>query len=316
MKNCTSSRWTTLEDQLLKDLQFTHTHKQISELIGRSTNAVRGRYYTLGITCKNPSITEYEKDTIQNWYLSHEDTYLDEFNLDELAARLGRSKQLISRIARKMGLTKPSRGMSPERKTYTGNYTKKSIAENGHPKGMLGKKQSDDFKKKMSERVKEQWVNMTPLEYEVIAMKRNATLIEKYGTTNTALNQSNPYSRTKSGKRADLDNIFFRSAWEANYARYLNFLIKQGEIDKWEFEPQTFIFHGEYRGSTSYLPDFKVYNSDGTYEWHEVKGWMDAKSKSKLKKMAKFYPDEKVVLVGKDEYKAIAKWKALIEGWE
>ncbi|MCV6900732.1 DUF1064 domain-containing protein, partial [Escherichia coli] len=88
---------------------------------------------------------------------------------------------------------------------------------------------------------------------------------------------------------------FFRSSWEANYARYLNWLIAQGEIAKWEFECQTFVFHGITRGVISYTPDFKVYSKDGSHEWHEVKGWMDAKSKAKLKRMAKFYPAEKVV---------------------
>lgn len=130
------------------------------------------------------------------------------------------------------------------------------------------------------------------------------------------LESSNAYSRTKSGKRADLDNRFFRSSWEANYARYLNWLIAQGEIKAWEFECQTFVFHGVTRGVLTYTPDFKVYANDGSYEWHEVKGWMDAKSKAKLKRMAQFYPAEKVIVIGAKEYAAIAKWKGLISTWE
>ena len=35
---------------------------------------------------------------------------------------------------------------------------------------------------------------------------------------------SNNYSRSKSGRRDDLGGLFVRSSWEANYARYLNFL--------------------------------------------------------------------------------------------
>lgn len=118
------------------------------------------------------------------------------------------------------------------------------------------------------------------------------------------------------GKREDLGGRYFRSAWEANYCRYLNFLVAQQSIAGWEYEPQTFVFHGVTRGEISYTPDFKVFDFDGSHEWHEVKGWMDAKSKAKLNRMAKFYPDERIIVIGKDEYKAVKKWASLIPGWE
>lgn len=180
---------------------------------------------------------------------------------------------------------------------------------------MLGKNHTDEFKAGQSERVKAR--AFTPEQVKAKAEKMMKTRVERYGTGNPGLlTSSNPYSRTKSGKREDLDNRFFRSSWEANYARYLNWLIAQGEIEKWEFECQTFVFHGITRGVISYTPDFKVYSKDGSYEWHEVKGWMDAKSKAKLKRMAKFYPAEKVVLIDRKAYRAISKWKAMIQNWE
>lgn len=126
----------------------------------------------------------------------------------------------------------------------------------------------------------------------------------------------NAYSRAKRGRRADLGGQFFRSAWEANYARYLNFLVQNGEIATWEYEPQTFVFHGVERGALTYTPDFKVIEHDGSYKWHEVKGWMDAKSKAKLKRMAKFYPEEEIVIIGAEEYRSLSQWSRLIEGWE
>lgn len=148
-------------------------------------------------------------------------------------------------------------------------------------------------------------------------MKRNATNIERYGTGAPGfLSQENPYSRAKGGKRADLDNRYFRSAWEANYARYLNMLKARGEIADWKFEPQTFVFHGVTRGALTYTPDFKVIEKDGSYCWHEIKGWMDSKSQTKLKRMAKYYPAEKIIVIQQEEYKAIAKWSAMIPGWE
>src|SRR3990167_2295917 len=97
---------------------------------------------------------------------------------------------------------------------------------------------------------------------------------------------------------------FFRSTWEANYARYLEFLKSKGEILDWEHEPKTFWFLEIMRGSRSYLPDFKVTNLDGSHHWAEVKGWMDSRSKTKIKRFAKYYPDEKLVLIQAPWFKA------------
>src|SRR3972149_9721027 len=44
-------------------------------------------------------------------------------------------------------------------------------------------------------------------------------------------------NKWKSGRRADL-GMFFRSAWEANVARYLNFLKTHGSVKGWEYEPK------------------------------------------------------------------------------
>lgn len=121
---------------------------------------------------------------------------------------------------------------------------------------------------------------------------------------------------TKSGKRADLDNRYFRSAWEANYARYLNWLVARGQIARWEYEPDTFVFEAIKRGSRFYTPDFKVYGNDGRFEYHEVKGYMDQRSATKLKRMAKYYPEVRIVLIDRPVYQSIAKSKALFAGWE
>ena len=119
------------------------------------------------------------------------------------------------------------------------------------------------------------------------------------------------------GKRADLDGLFVRSSWEANYARYLNWLVGLGEIAAWEYEPDTFWFDEIKRGTRSYTPDFKITNNDGTVDYHEVKGWMDQKSRTKLKRMAKYYPNVKVTLIDADAYYAIARdVSGFIPNWE
>ncbi len=101
--------------------------------------------------------------------------------------------------------------------------------------------------------------------------------------------------------------IYFRSKWEANYALYLDFLVDHKEILKWEYEPDTFMFDAIKLGTRSYTPDFKVFAFDGTFVYHEVKGYMDSKSKTKLKRMKKYHPKATVILVDKDEYALLKK---------
>jgi hypothetical protein len=111
--------------------------------------------------------------------------------------------------------------------------------------------------------------------------------------------------------------IFFRSQWEANYGKYLEWQKERGMIKEWEHEPLTFWFEGIKRGCVTYLPDFKVTNNDGTHEWMEVKGHMDAKSKTKINRFRKFFPQEKLRLIDAKWYKANRqKLSLIIPGWE
>jgi len=130
-------------------------------------------------------------------------------------------------------------------------------------------------------------------------------------------NRIDNYRSVRSGKADDLGDTYFRSSWERNWARYLNFLVRHGEISGWEYEPYTFWFENIKRGVRSYTPDFRVWENNGEYHWEEVKGWMDPKSKTKLKRMKKYYPDEKVIVVDSKRYKTIEKQLGnLIPNWE
>lgn len=102
-------------------------------------------------------------------------------------------------------------------------------------------------------------------------------------------------------------DVYFRSKWEANYALYLDFLIQQNQILNWEFESERFFFEKIQLGTRTYTPDFKVFNENGTVEYHEVKGYMDSRSKTKLKRMKKYYPDVKLVLIERKLYSEILK---------
>lgn len=99
----------------------------------------------------------------------------------------------------------------------------------------------------------------------------------------------------------------FRSGWEAVYALYLQYLKETNQIKDWEYEIKRFIFDKIRRGTTSYLPDFKVIALDGSHTWHEIKGWLDKKSRTKLKRMRIYYPNEVVVVVGRKEINDIKK---------
>jgi len=116
--------------------------------------------------------------------------------------------------------------------------------------------------------------------------------------------------RGKGGRRQDLGNRYFRSTYEANYARYLNW----AKIP-WEYETKTFWFEGIKRGTRSYTPDFWL-PSKGQY--HEVKGWMDPKSKTKLDRMKRYFPEVKVIVIGADWFRAAERQGlcSLIPGWE
>jgi hypothetical protein len=131
------------------------------------------------------------------------------------------------------------------------------------------------------------------------------------------LGMHNGYSRGKAGKRDDLEGLYVRSSWEANYARYLNWLKRVGEIAGWEYEADTFEFVAIKRGIRTYTPDFKVYENDGSVFYHEVKGWMDDKSVTRLNRMAKYYPEIPIILIDQKAYTAIARtMKCILSNWE
>lgn len=120
------------------------------------------------------------------------------------------------------------------------------------------------------------------------------------------------YSRSKNGWYSINKKAYYlRSGWEVLYARYLDFLVAKGEILGWEYEADTFWYENIRRGVRSYTPDFKVVTKKGALEYHEVKGWMDAKSATKLKRMKKYYPGIKVIVIDGDAIKSIRQYERM-----
>lgn len=51
--------------------------------------------------------------------------------------------------------------------------------------------------------------------------------------------------------------------------------------------------------------------------YHEVKGWMDDRSKTKIKRMRIYYPDVKLIVIDARGYRSIMRQAAsLVPGWE
>lgn len=105
------------------------------------------------------------------------------------------------------------------------------------------------------------------------------------------------YKSHQSWQEIDGRRIFFRSDWEYKFALHLQSIKQFGAIQDWEHEPQTFWFNEIRRGTRSYLPDFKVINLNGTHYWVEVKGYLDAKSRTKIRRFRKYYPDESLIVI-------------------
>jgi hypothetical protein len=125
-------------------------------------------------------------------------------------------------------------------------------------------------------------------------------------------------STIKAGWRQIGEHLkYYRSAWEANYARYLQWQEEHGHIKQWFHEPRTFWFADIKRGTNNYKPDFMVDYGEGRTAWFEVKGYMDAKSKTKIARFKKYYPEETLnVIDGKWFRNNNPKMKLLIKGWE
>lgn len=256
-----------------------------------------------------------------------------DIDLPGLAIRLGRNKANVCRKARDLGLTDQRRKMTPaethyvngagkrkhetpEERAAAGSVLRKQwFASNPHPRGMLGKKHRPEVLQQMSALSAKRWRDITEEQLaerslktaktRAVNMAAGAYVNERKGTT------------WKAGWREiGRHRKYFRSRWEANYARYLQFLQERGQIDDWEHEPETFWFEGIKRGACSYLPDFKVVEG-GVVTYHEVKGWMDDRSRTKIRRMAKYHPRVKLLVIVEKDYREIArKLGGVIPGWE
>lgn len=123
--------------------------------------------------------------------------------------------------------------------------------------------------------------------------------------------------------------MYLKSKWEINFAYYLEWLKGLGEILNWEYEPDKFWFDGIKSGVTNYTPDFKILHKKqikyidekgermSDIEYCEVKGFMDSKSLTKLKRMRIYHKHILIRIIDSSWFKDNAKkLRGIVPGWK
>lgn len=281
------------------DIQLLNSYKELKsiwkvakkyKMCGQSVHARLKRLNVI----ENNHWTDYEIFQLKRFYNKYNG------HINKIAKKLNKSRAAVACKANDLLITQKSRRQRPKVVTNFVNKRKEFYKDKEFPKGMLGKKHTPEvceiirkanIGRIMSEENKQKNSDRMSL------MRRNQPA-------------QNTYSRCKRGiYNINGKEIFFRSSWEAMYAQYLEMLLNMKAIIKWEFETDTFWFEKIKRGVRSYMPDFKVFHLDGTIEYHEIKGWMDDKSKTKIKRMALYYPEIKLIIITQKEFTALKnKW--------
>ncbi|RLD51554.1 MAG: hypothetical protein DRI97_15545 [Bacteroidetes bacterium] len=132
---------------------------------------------------------------------------------------------------------------------------------------------------------------------------------KKTKQSNIATAASN-YARVRGGIRKDIHpTYFFRSPWEANVARVFELIEAT-----WEFEGTEFLFKDYNTSPYKYIMDFEVtkalkskqkdYPIKFEKAYYEVKGWMDPKSRNKMRRYKKNYPQQAantIMIINRDK---------------
>lgn len=297
------------DDILVESYERLQNVWRVAEEVGLCGQTVHSRLTRIGKINKMNYWTKKDDEFL----LANYAMYRDDWKLSELSKIMGRTEQFISRKAGVLGLTNMNTSPPKRVRIKQGLKKKKWIEENGHPRGMLGKHHSESFKKEMSQRVKAIWRDPNSKQNSEEYKQKQSDHMSKLQASGKL---NNNYSRTKSGWFIiGGKKHFYRSSWEVDIASYYEFLKTKKEIKEWEYEADVFWFDKIKRGVRSYKPDFKITNNDGSIYYVEVKGWMDSKSKTKIKRMAIYHPSVKLEIIDQNRYYAIRKNASIIPGW-
>lgn len=288
------------DELVLASYKRTGNIWRTGEEVGLCGQSVWERLKRLGIERSARHWTNDEIEKLRQLYNVPSGTSID---LAGFAHSINRGKSDVCSKAKRIGLTTSyHREKSPEYCEALGIRQKKWLKEHGHPRGYRE-------------------VRICPICNKFFEVKASMKQVccSMSCAEKKRFKGVNMFSRSKSGRREDLNNQYFRSNYEANYARFLNFIMANGEpITKWEFEKETFEFKKIKKGSRFYTPDFKVYFLDGHIEYHEVKGWDYPQGITKRKRFAKYFPHLKLLVIDGDFFKDIKRkgLDRLILNWE
>jgi len=285
--------------------------KKAANALGMCGQSVHERLRRLGVAKSINTWSDEEVEKVRELYeLGFES---GDGKLKGLAKSISRTVPFVSRKAKELGLSNSRRKSGDRLRKQISSCSKDRIRQNGHPRGSLGIKHSEKTKACLSERSRQMWADFTDEQRMQIKMKAAKTSVKN----GTHVRPRHKTTWKQAWREIGGKSKYYRSRWEANYARYLEWLKALGEIKGWEHEPETFWFEGVKRGTVSYLPDFRVTEKNGDIEYHEVKGWMDDRSKTKLKRMKKYHPKVKLLLIDAKAYRALSKKVGgIIDGWE
>lgn len=286
--------WNNQETQFLLKHYANQGLQWCCNELSKSAGSVRNKAWRLGLK------QNYDSEFFKDWQSR------------AAKSKVGKKRPQQALVIKRL-YAEGKLNFTASRRKESSKRQKEWIAKNGHPKGALGMKHSQETKNKLSAKSISMWESKTEDQKSEQVFKMLKTKVKNGTYTMPRKNAS-----WKGGWR-EIGGInkYYRSRWEANYARYLEWLKQKGEIADWKHEPTTFWFENIKRGVRSYLPDFLVTENNGKQVYHEVKGWMDPKSKTKLKRMKKYYPKVEVLLIDKRAYTALKSALAgLISGWE
>lgn len=225
-------------------------------------------------------------------------------NINELSAKLNRTKSNVCRKARELGLVTSRKRDKPEyAKQLYSDCKKLQLQKYGWKHGYRELRQCQCCGRMM----------------ELPHSHPNKTC-SRSCAAKLRMRGEHIFSRCNFGRRIDLNNQFFRSTYEANYARYLNYVIANSllRIISWQYEPDTFKFPKATDTPKQYTPDFKVFYENYHCQYHEVKGWDYPKGIKAREKFSKYFPKLKLILIGEDFFANAVKdgLSKLIPNWE
>jgi hypothetical protein len=299
------------DDIIARAYSKTKSVWKTAEMVGLCGQSVHERVVKLGMI-KSNWFSKNDEEAIKRLY--SEGFLRGDGKFNRLVKILGRTKYFISRKARRLGLTTTRHREASDRlKKDMSAVTTKRWKNQAHPRGALGYHHTKEARLILGIKSKTAWDNRTPKQKAEMTMK----MMQTKAVNGTLFNPRQKCTWKQGWRTIGGIKKYYRSMWEANYARYLEFLKMHGNILEWVHEPETFWFKDVLRGCRSYLPDFKVTNKNGSIEYHEVKGWMDNRSVTKLKRMKKYHPQIRMILIEARQYREIKnKLSRLIEGWE